>query len=219
MDKLLKLSHSLSRFVIGGEGNVSCRLKNGFIIKASGKSLIDLSEDDLVHCEFYGDRFNSNGLQPSIETGFHEWLLQQPNINYVAHTHPINTLQILCTEYITDFATKRLFPDQVVFNGSESCVVNYFHPGDELLNELINSVIEYRDRLGVLPKLILLKNHGIICIGSTMEECLISTEMCEKSAEIFLGAKKTGSINYLSVYDINKIENDKKEEYRKQLLK
>ena len=219
MYKLIELANLLDKFIIGGEGNVSYKLKDGFVIKASGKSLKNLTEKDLVLCDMLGNKIDSSDLQPSIETGFHSWLLSHPNVNYVAHTHPINTLQILCSDYIFDFATKRLFPDQVVFNGSESCIVNYAHPGDELLNELIKSVTEYQDRLGILPKLILLKNHGIICIGSTLDECLVFTEMCEKSAEIFLGAKKTNSINYLSVFDIQRIENDKKEEYRKQLLK
>jgi ribulose-5-phosphate 4-epimerase/fuculose-1-phosphate aldolase len=219
MKKLLELAHSLDKFVIGGEGNVSCKLTDSFMIKASGKSLRNLSEKDLVLCDMSGNKIDSSDLQPSIETGFHSWLLSQPGINYISHTHPVNTLQILCSDYIFDFATKRLFPDQVVFNGSESCIVGYAHPGDELLEKIKISTREYNNKLGVLPKLILLKNHGIICIGSTMEECLISTEMCEKSAEIFLGVKKIGDINCLSLFDIQKIESDKKEEYRKQLLK
>ena len=45
-------------------------------------------------------------------------------------------------------------------------------------------------------KLILLQNHGIICPGSSIKECIVATKMCEKSAEIFVGCHEIGSINY-----------------------
>ena len=69
------------------------------------------------------------------------------------------------------------------------------------------------------PKLILLKNHGIICIGETAEDCIITTEICEKSAEIFVGAKQLNDIDFLSDQDIVAIENDTNEIYRQSLIK
>jgi ribulose-5-phosphate 4-epimerase/fuculose-1-phosphate aldolase len=216
ISELLKLSNYLSKYVIGAEGNVSCKADNGFYIKASGKSLSNLSESELVFCNNDGT-YSSNNLKPSIETGFHSWLLNNLDINFVAHTHPVNTLKVLCSDEIYNFYKYRLFPDQVVFNGPESCLVEYFHPGDELVSAIKDSVNNYVSKYELLPKIILLKNHGIITFGKTINECIIASEMCEKSAEIFLGSL-FGPI-YLSESDINKIVSDDKEKYRQENYK
>jgi ribulose-5-phosphate 4-epimerase/fuculose-1-phosphate aldolase len=216
ISELLKLSRNLSKYVIGAEGNVSCKVDNGFYIKASGKYLSNLSNSDLVFCNNDCSYIDTN-LKPSIEAGFHSWLLNNLDINFVAHTHPINTLKVLCSAEIYNFSKNRLFPDQVVFNGSESCVVEYFHPGDELVDAIKHSVSNYIDKCKTPPKIILLKNHGIITFGKTINECIIASEMCEKSAEIFLGSLFNPS--YLNESDINKIVSDDKEKYRQENYK
>jgi ribulose-5-phosphate 4-epimerase/fuculose-1-phosphate aldolase len=220
VNELLKMSHLLSPYVIGAEGNVSCKVDNTFYIKGSGKSLSTLCKEDLVLCDMIGNiypSYNVSENKPSIETGFHAWLLSNLDINFVAHTHPTNTLKILCSKEIYNFSKFRFFPDQVVFNGSESCVVEYYHPGDELLNGIKISVNEYLSKHGYPPKIILLKNHGVITFGKNISECILSTEMCEKSAEVFLGS--LFSPDYLSEDDVNKIINDNKEKYRQQNYK
>ena len=145
-------------------------------------------------------------------------LFQNINIEFIAHTHPINTLKILCSELVEEFANNRLFPDQVVFNGIKSCVVPYVAPGIELAIEINKSINIFNQFNKYFPKLILLKNHGIISLGSTAEECLVATEICEKAAEIFLGSKLSGSINFLTESDQLELEKDPNEIYRKGLL-
>lgn len=213
---LLKLSNCLSKYVIGAEGNISCKSDNGFYIKASGKSLSNISKSDLVFCNNDGS-YEYSGLKPSIEAGFHSWLLNNLDINFVAHTHPINTLKVLCSNEIYNFSKYRLFPDQVVFNGPESCVVEYFHPGDELTDGIKNAINDYIHKHERSPRIILLKNHGIITFGKTINDCIISSEMCEKSAEIFLGSLFNPT--YLSQFDISKILSDDKEKYRQENYK
>lgn len=216
ISELIKLSKSSSKYVVGAEGNVSCRFDNGFYIKASGKSLENLSEKDLVFCNEDGTYDESSVLRPSIETSFHAWLFKNiPDINYISHTHPINTLKILCSGEVYNFSKKRLFPDQVVFNGVESCLVEYHHPGEDLLNGLKTSFNAYFDKHQSIPKIILLKNHGIITFGKTINECIISSDICEKSSEIFLGSLFKPS--YLSNYYVNRIVNDENEKYRQKL--
>jgi hypothetical protein len=145
-------------------------------------------------------------------------LLQQENINFISHTHPTNTLKILCTQHIDTFANYRLFPDQVVFNGKKSCIVPYAKPGDELTEAIKTHVNLFIKINNEFPKLILLKNHGIIACGKTTEECLIISEICEKAAEIFIGSNLLGNINFLPTFQINSLIFDEKEKYRKSLL-
>ena len=140
MDNLLQLAHTLSPYTICGEGNVSGRASavyqdikgDSFWIKASGTSLDTLTPEDLVPCRMNGVPFDGLGPKPSMEVSFHAWILDNyPEVNYVAHTHPTYTNQILCSEKAYSFAEKRLFPDQVVRNGRKSCLVPYATPGKE----------------------------------------------------------------------------------------
>jgi L-fuculose-phosphate aldolase len=212
---LLSLSISLSNFVVGMEGNISKKTNDGIIIKASGANLRNLSESDLVNYNFKGEQTNNHNKKGSMELSFHLYLLENYNIKYVAHTHPTNTLKILVSDKINEFADKRLFPDQVIFNGKKSCIIPYSLPGQPLTDTIKTYLNRFIEEENYFPNLILLKNHGIIVCGNSIEECIYGTEICEKSAEIFL---TNYTRNYLSDTEINELINDKQEKYRKSLL-
>lgn len=209
INNLIELSKKLSKFVVGAEGNVSTSYGEGIIIKGSGKSLDNPKHNDFVYV--IGDHYVGD-LKPSMEYKFHNWIIKNLKVKYVSHTHPSNTLKILCSKNLDDFASKRLFPDQVVFNGDVSCIVEYFNPGDDLYYGIVNSIESYIKKNNKPPKLILLKNHGIITFGNTIQECVVPSEICEKSADIFLGSLPTPL--YLTVDDIITLTNDKNEKYR-----
>jgi L-fuculose-phosphate aldolase len=216
--ELLQLAHTLSDFAICGEGNVSTRYENGFLIKSSGTSLDNLSPADLTYCTFDGEQINPKHKKPSIETSFHAWFMRTfDDINFIAHTHPTNTTKILCSNLIHDFASRRLFPDQIVRNGTRSCVVPYASPGIEILNVIEKSVSKFLDDYHYFPKLILLQNHGIITASKFQKDCITSTFMCEKSAEIFIGAHLLGQVKYLSEEQIDAVNQCPNEIYRRNL--
>jgi L-fuculose-phosphate aldolase len=218
MEKLLKLSHSLSKYCVGMEGNVSMKIEDKIIIKASGSRLDSLSENELVTFDFNGNQISNFDKRGSMELGFHLFLIQQDNVNFVSHTHPTNTLKILCTPHIDSFANYRLFPDQVVFNGKKSCIVPYAKPGEELTESIKIHINRFVSVNNEFPKLILLKNHGIIVCGKSIEECIVATEICEKAAEIFIGSKLLGNQSTLTSFETNSLLSDEKEKYRKSLL-
>jgi ribulose-5-phosphate 4-epimerase/fuculose-1-phosphate aldolase len=218
MEELLKLSHSVSKYCVGMEGNVSMKTDTGLIIKASGTKLSTLNENDLVRYNFKEKQIDNFNKKGSMELGFHAFLLRQNDINFISHTHPKNTLKILCSQHIDSFANNRLFPDQVVFNGKKSCVIPYAKPGDELTEAIKAQVNLFIKINNEFPKLILLKNHGIIACGKTAEECIIISEICEKAAEIFIGSKLIGDMNFLPSFQVNSLIFDENEKYRKSLL-
>lgn len=215
INELKKLSKKVSYCVVGTEGNVSASYDGGIIIKGSGKSLHNVQSEDFVLVK--NDTYDGN-IKPSMEYKFHDWIIKNLNVKFVSHTHPTNTLKILCSSKLDEFATCRMFPDQVVFNGSKSCVIDYYHPGDDLYEHVKKGITDFISENDFVPKLVLLKNHGIITFGDTVGDCVVRTEMCEKSAEIFLGSINNG-INTLSNYDIDKLVNDKREKYRQNILK
>ena len=220
MFDILDLAKAVSGFTISGEGNVSVRDGDTFLIKASGTDLISLTRDDLVRCDLDGNALEGEEKKPSMEVSFHAWILKNfPDINCVSHTHPTHTNKILCSGCIGDFANMRLFPDQVVRNGVKSCVVPYATPGIPLKEEIKTSVNEFVASCGFFPKLILLKNHGIITASASIQEATVSTLMCEKSAEIYIGAKMLNIIQFLTPEEVAAVDTNPSEKYRRELYK
>ena len=219
IDHLLNLAHTVSAQAIAGEGNVSARDGKGFLIKASGTSLDTLTYDDLVRCQLSGKPIAPDELKPSMEVSFHAWFYRTfPEIDFVCHTHPTNTVKILCSGRTNSFTTQRLFPDQVVRNGVVSCFVPYAAPGIPLMEKIEESVTEFIKRERFFPKLILLKNHGIITASSSAKDCAAAALMCEKSAEIFSGAKSLDMMSFLSPEAVAELDADPNEKYRRNLI-
>jgi ribulose-5-phosphate 4-epimerase/fuculose-1-phosphate aldolase len=219
MSEILELSREISSYTICGEGNVSVRKdENTFLIKASGTSLHTLSEEDLTLCNTDGVQLDPSHKKPSIETSFHAWIMKTfPNINFIAHTHPPHTTKILCSEAIYNFAEHRWFPDQIVRNGIKSCVVPYAPPGEAILKLVEKYVSKFVDHEGYFPKLILLQSHGIITASTSKKDCSASTLMCEKSADIFIGAKLLGGVKFFTKQEVADVDTCPNENYRRNM--
>ena len=224
-----------------GEGNISGKIDGGcFLVKASGTRLAALQPDHLVAVEagpllaaMEGDiemddaamkrllldaRVDAEALKPSVESLFHAWLLQEPGVNYVGHTHPIAVNQILCSPRAEDFATQRLFPDQIVYCGAESVLVPYVDPGLTLAREIARQVDAFQARTGQAPKTILLENHGLIALGSTHTEVMAALDMAEKAACIFVGAASLGGPVFMEPHHVRRIDHRPDEHYRQRML-
>ena len=219
MSEILDLAHEISDYTICGEGNVSVRVdENTFLIKASGTSLHTLSEKDLTLCNTYGTQIELSHKKPSIETSFHAWIMKTfPEVNFIAHSHPPHTTKIICSESIYDFANNRWFPDQIVRNGIKSCVVPYAPPGQSILKLVEEYVMKFIDHEGFFPKLILLQNHGIITASASKKNCAAASLMCEKSADIFIGAKLLGGIKFLTKQEVTDVDLCPNENYRRNM--
>jgi len=216
-NELLDLAHEICEYTICGEGNVSLRQgENTFLIKASGTSLHTLSDEDLTLCNIRGIQLDSSHKKPSIETSFHAWIMRTfPEINFIAHTHPPHTTKILCSNQLYQFANHRWFPDQIVRNGIKSCVVPYAPPGEAILKLVEKHVSTFVDHEGFFPKLILLQNHGIITASASKKDCAAATLMCEKSADIFVGAKLLGGVKFLTKKEVADVDTCPNENYRR----
>lgn len=218
-EDLINLSGKVAKYCVGMEGNISAKTNNGLLLKASGAKLDSLTKEDLVLVNSNGVQLSNFDKKSSMELGFHIYLMEFDDINYISHTHPTNTIKILCSTYSKLFSENRIFPDQVIFNGKKSCLVPYARPGEDLLENIKVCVNNFILDEKYFPKLILLENHGIIACGKTIDECAIITDICEKSAEIFIGGILLGNIKFLTEHETNDLINDKKEKYRQNLLK
>jgi rhamnose utilization protein RhaD (predicted bifunctional aldolase and dehydrogenase) len=240
--RLVELSREFgqARWTILGEGNTSGRIdQNIFAVKASGSSLMTLSEIELTHCYFdkllpaldrenvseaeientlRDSRVRPTALKPSVETFFHAYLLTLPQVNYVGHTHPIPVNQILCSGLGSSFAEKRRFPDEVVCCGPTSLLIPYEDPGLALAKRIRQEVQDFELRHGKPPKVILLGNHGVITIGQSIDAVRVAMSMTVKAAEIFVGAHALGGNVPMPQEEVTRIENRLDEEYRRKML-
>ena len=101
---LLDLSHQL--------GDLTWCYQQPLVQALDQETMTDTQMHDLLK----SSQVFSEAKKPSIETVFHAWLLTLPGVGFVGHTHCLAANQILCSPRGKDFATQRLFPDQVVGN-------------------------------------------------------------------------------------------------------
>jgi rhamnose utilization protein RhaD (predicted bifunctional aldolase and dehydrogenase) len=241
---LLDLAHALGEeqrnLAILGEGNVSARLDDeAFLVKASGSNLATLDEAGVVECRFepllallaawgatdddveaalLGSRVDPAARKPSVEALFHADLLSRKGVEFVGHTHPIAVNRILCSPAAATFATRRLFPDEVVCCGPRSVFVPYADPGLELARAISGEFAPYVEAHAGNPRVILLQNHGIITLGASPEAVKAATFMAVKAAEIYLGAAALGGPVFLDEAVIARIHNRKDEHHRQKAL-
>jgi rhamnose utilization protein RhaD (predicted bifunctional aldolase and dehydrogenase) len=244
LSDLLALSHELGRedrqLAILGEGNTSTRTGEGrFLVKASGSNLATLAATGVTECRadallglieqpnatdadieaaLLASRTEPYARKPSVEAMFHAWLLGLPGINFVGHTHPVAVNALLCSARAQDFATRRLFPDEIVCCGSSSVLVPYTDPGAALARAIRDGVQRHRETTGLVPRVILLENHGLIALGATPAAVIAATLMAAKAAAITLGACAAGGPRYLSEAEVHRIANRSDEHYRQKML-
>jgi len=244
LSDLLSLSHELGRedrsLAILGEGNTSTRTGDGcFLVKASGSNLATLAATGVTECRvdpllalleqpsatdadietaLLASRVEAYARKPSVEAMFHAWLLGLPGIAFVGHTHPVSVNALLCSGRAPEFATRRLFPDEIVCCGPSSVLVPYTDPGAALARAIRDGVERHRETTGLIPRVILLENHGLIALGATPSAVLAATLMAAKAAAITLGACAAGGPRYLSEAEVHRIANRSDEHYRQKML-
>ena len=245
LQRMLELSRQLGReerrLAILGEGNTSAKFSDkSFVVKASGSSLSTLDENGVAECEFekllpllassgmsdtaidealLAARVSLEAKKPSVEAIFHAYLLTLPGVNFVGHTHPIAVNTLLCSKHGRTFATRRIFPDEIVCCGVESVFVPYTDPGLKLSQAIKLAVEQFIGRLSRAPRIILLENHGLIALGGTPEAVIAATLMAVKAAEIFAGAAAiSGDPQFLTPEQVERIAGRPDEHYRQKAL-
>jgi rhamnose utilization protein RhaD (predicted bifunctional aldolase and dehydrogenase) len=245
LQKLLTLSHELGaehrHLAILGEGNTSAKLDaHTFLVKASGSNLGTLGEEQVVECRAAGilelmdrdvvadeevdaalmaSRVDTSARKPSVEALFHAYLLSLPGIQFVGHTHSVAVNAILCSPLAERFASGRIFPDEVVCCGPSSVFVPYMDPGLKLAQTIREQTLKFIDEQAAPPRVILLKSHGIITLGSSPEGVKAAMYMAVKAASIFAGASALGGPVFMSGAEVERIGSRRDEHYRQQALK
>lgn len=176
------------RGLVGGtQGNASLRLDSDrILITPTGSNLGYLKPHDLGTMSLGGRKLSwQNG--PSSEFHLHLEIYRKRNdINAICHAHPVAATA--CG--IVDFDLNRpVLPEAVNILGGIQ-IVEYATPGTpELFGKMVPMIEKYET--------FILKNHGAVTLGVSIEDAFNRMEMLERYARTLIYASKLGPIKQI----------------------
>ena len=172
ISKLIEVCKNIynKQLVSGKSGNVSVRLGDYIAITPTLKALNNLNEEDIVLVDMKSNNLTKG--KASSEVNMHLNIYKnRENVNAIVHTH---------SPYVTGFAfsTKKLrrLEGFGEIKNPYIASIEYEKPGSM---ELANSVAENIKNEDVL----ILKNHGVICVGDSLKEAESLAIFIEESAK------------------------------------
>jgi L-ribulose-5-phosphate 4-epimerase len=180
-EQLVKCGRELyeNGLVKGTSGNISAKIPDAdsFLIKPSGARMKDLKPEELVLVDLQGNKIRGK-RNVSLETPIHAAIYRaRKDVQAVVHTHPP-------TATAFGIARTEILPLQVevfMFLPNGVPVVPFEPPGSEAVAEAVQKRMAKYDA-------VILENHGIVTVGSTIEAACNLNEMVEEAAKIQLVA-------------------------------
>jgi len=165
--------------VTGYDGNISFKKEDGtYLVTKSGTCKKYIQESDIINVNKDGTLISGPG---SCSTEFSTHVVcyeARPGATYVVHAHPIKatSLSFLDREYLL---SKNIVPEAVSQIGPVH-TVPYFTPGSDQLAAAVQEVLIYNSDCNF----IMLKQHGIIGIGTDLMQICMHIEKIEYLANI-----------------------------------
>ena len=159
-------------------GHVSYRRpgEDTFSIKARGIGLEELNSSTIIRARLDGSPLDPEAAIHSEIFIHSEIYSMRPDIGCVIHTHPVHCVALSCVSShllpISQPAT--LFYDDLAYFTDTICLVDDRELGMRLAQALGTH------------RAILMKNHGVVVVGTTVEEATVSALMLETAARIEL---------------------------------
>jgi rhamnose utilization protein RhaD (predicted bifunctional aldolase and dehydrogenase) len=239
---LVQLSRTLGepwrQLAILAEGNTSQRVaEDQLAVKATGRSLANASAEDFVvvslrrlsdivddpHAgdadvaRYFDEVEIEQGKRPSVETLLHAVCVVDAGATTVAHTHPESVNALLCSDRAEVLAGPPIFPDQVVVIGRRGLLVPYADPGVVLAREVRVRLAEHAREWG-MPRVIYLRNHGLVVLGSSVVQALQLTEMADKVSRVLGATLALGSVVPMTDESVERIDTRDDEQIRRAAL-
>lgn len=165
----------------GTMGNLSARSEDRIAVSPSGTPYGEVTVEAVPVVSMEGDRVEGD-IAPSSETPMHRIVYRhRPDVGGIVHTHSpyASTFaslgqEITASHYLIGFA------------GHEIPVTGYATPGSEELGQMA------ADALGDDHNAVLLKHHGVLTVGNTLDAAFEVAQMVEYCARIHYQALNIG---------------------------
>jgi ribulose-5-phosphate 4-epimerase/fuculose-1-phosphate aldolase len=163
-------------YAFGSTGNISVRAGERVWITPTGKSLKGLRPEQLACVSLKGESLNEN--RPSKEFPFHLAVYaRREDVRAVVHLHTLHSVALSCLD---SFDAEDPLPPLTPYyfmRVAPLAVLPYFRPGSEGLAAAVGEAAPRHNCM-------LLRNHGVVCAGSTLSEAVDRTEELEQTARL-----------------------------------
>jgi L-ribulose-5-phosphate 4-epimerase len=156
--------------------------EDALAITPSSMDYLALGPEDICIYSFDKEPIEGEHL-PSVEMSMHIAVYQnRPDVNAVIHTHqPYASTYALINEPIP-----ALFDEQVANLGNRVDIVPYGMSGTVMLLENITANLDNSCNAYIL------QNHGVLCLGTTLDNAALNILLLEKCARVYYYALTTG---------------------------
>lgn len=185
-------------YAFGSTGNLSLRLDDHIWITPTGQSLKALEPARLACINPEGAALNEN--LPSKEFPFHTAIYRtRKDVRAVVHLHSTYTVALSCLESFIDETSLPPLTPYFFMRVAPLAVLPYFRPGSMALAEAVE---------GAAPEhnCMMLRNHGLICAGSTLSEAVGRAEELEQTARLHF-ILRGENVRQLSSADLEELLN------------
>ena len=168
-------------------GNISMKIDDRILITPSQIDKNDLKAKDIAYLTTNGDILKTKH-KISIETPMHIAIYNaRSDVQVIIHAHPF-----WCTvAAIWGLQIDTNVTDEAQFNIKKISFANYYPMGtDDLANEIAEK-IKYSD-------VVIMPNHGIVCVGKTLIETIEKLEIAENLSHISWLKQFNDKLTYLS---------------------
>ncbi len=164
-------------YAFGSTGNLSVRAGDRVWITPTGQSLKELTPGQLACIDLQGITLNEN--RPSKEFLFHLAIYKtRGDARVIVHLHSTYSVALSCLD---SFDPANPFPPLTPYyfmRVAPLAVLPYFRPGSLKLAEAVGKAAPSHN-------CILLRNHGVICLGANLSEAVDRTEELEQTARLY----------------------------------
>jgi len=170
LKEFIEICHRLynRKYVVGRGGNVSIRMDNMIYITPTGSVLGLLSEEEISILDMEGNIIRGS---PTSEMKMHLGLYKnRRDIKGIIHTHSPYVIAFSVIDKEIDLITpeSQLFIKKIGY-------VPHLKAGSEKLAEEVSKREE---------DVIVLKNHGVVCLGKDLLDAYVKTEVIEEVAKL-----------------------------------
>jgi L-fuculose-phosphate aldolase len=162
-------------------GNVSVRINDHeMIITPSGRKYDSLNPSDMVLVNFYTLKFEGK-IKPSSELKLHCQVYKtRPHIEAVIHTHQMYASIVAASQQdvaVLDENNQRILGAKIIKTAP------YALPNTRKITMETANAIEDSNAA-------LMANHGVVCIGTTLDGAFEVAHTLEKACQQFIESKK-----------------------------
>jgi L-fuculose-phosphate aldolase len=196
--------------VRGAGGNVSARDGDTMWISPSGMSFEDATPADYPGVSIASGEITSGTRRPSSEVLMHLAIYRRrADVQAVIHTHPPMTQALTAAGH----DLKPMFADYYVYLGRNVPHLPYVTVTTPELAARVESVAQTSNCYGIV-----LRNHGLITVGTSIKEAYYRTLAVEEQATIQHAALCVGQPTFLTDEELTKLDQLSSEAYRREIL-